>query len=387
MKKLNIVIFGLAITSSWGNGHATTYRSLVKALNHRGHKVAFFERDTAWYAAQRDLPHPSYCKTYLYQSAEDLNLYETLIGQADLVILGSSVPDAEQLFHKISALSPTCFAFYDLDTPVTLKTLGTEQCSYLTADMIPGFDVYLSFTGGPTLERLQNEYGAKHARSLYCSVDPELYFPETVAVGLSEKNYSLQYALGYLGNYCADRQPTVQKLLIDTAHKASESKFCIAGAKYPVSVRWPTNTKVFDYIPPYQHRHFYNSQWFTLNITRQDMITAGYSPSVRLFEAGACGTPIISDYWNGLDSFFAIGEEILVAHSTEEVLDYMHMHQDDRLAIGRRMWQKVHSHHTSAQRALEIEAIWDEIVNSPIIDLAAHHRFKSHQAPIRLRNV
>lgn len=385
MKKLKIVIFGLSITSSWGNGHATTFRSLAKALDHRGHKVSFFERDVPWYATHRDLPHPPYCTTHLYQSVDDLDLYETLIAQADLVILGSYVPDAEQVAHKISALSPPCFAFYDIDTPVTLEALRNEDCSYLTAEMIPDFDVYLSFTGGPTLERLQHEYGAKRARPLYCSVDPELYFPETVAVGLSEKNYTLQYALGYLGTYSPDRQPTVQALLIDTALKAPAHRFCVAGAQYPGSVRWPGNIKIFEHIPPHQHRHFYNSQWFTLNVTRQDMIKAGYSPSVRLFEAGACGTPIISDYWDGLNSFFTIGEEILVAHSTEEVLDHLNMHQDDRLAIGRRMWQKVHSHHTSAQRALELEAIWDEVANSPIIDLTAHHRFKPNQA-VRLRN-
>ena len=51
---MNIVIIGLSITSSWGNGHATTYRSLIKGLRKRGHKVHFLERDVPWYANQRD---------------------------------------------------------------------------------------------------------------------------------------------------------------------------------------------------------------------------------------------------------------------------------------------------------------------------------------------
>jgi spore maturation protein CgeB len=361
MKILNIVIFGLSITSSWGNGHATTFRSLAKALSRRGHKITFFEKDVPWYAAHRDLPSPGFCSTILYHSLDEVNAYEATIAHADLVILGSYVADAEQLAKTISALSPACFAFYDIDTPVTLEALNNDQCAYLTAAMIPMFDVYLSFTGGPTLNKLEQEYGAQRTYPLYCSVDPELYFPETITVGILEKTFPMQYALGYLGTYSSDRQPTIEKLLLETARRASDKYFCVAGAQYSANINWPGNVKQIEHIPPHQHRHFYNSQQFTLNVTRRAMITAGYSPSVRLFEAGACGTPIISDYWEGLDSFFTIGEEILVAQSTDEMIEYLNMSPDDRLAIGRRMWQKIQHNHTSTQRAIEIEELWQMI--------------------------
>lgn len=376
MKNLNIVIFGLSITSSWGNGHATTFRSLVKALHTRGHQITFFEKDVPWYAAHRDLATPPFCQTILYRTASEIDAYEATLAAADLIILGSYVADAPYLVKKIPTTTSACFAFYDIDTPVTLEKLRKDECEYLTLDMIPVFDVYWSFTGGPTLTRLEKDYGAQRARPLYCSVDPELYYPYN-PLRKSSQPVSFpyppnHYSLGYLGTYSDDRQPTLDRLLTTTAKKMPETRFCVAGAQYPDMIRWPGNVQLIEHIPPHQHRHFYHAQRFTLNVTRQDMIKAGYSPSVRLFEAGACATPVISDYWEGLDSFFSIGNEILVASNSDEVRHFLHMHEDDRLAIATAMWRKVKSSHTAGHRATEIENLWQEISSSP----------RGHQMPI-----
>jgi len=355
MKKLTIVIFGLSITSSWGNGHATTFRSLVKALAKRGHTISFFEKDVPWYAAHRDLAKPPFCQTHLYKNVEEVDHYKDVLAGADLIILGSYVADAKAIADKIIAVEPPCFAFYDIDTPVTLAKLDNNDYEYLHPEMIPQFDLYLSFTGGPILNRLEKEYGAQKARPLYCSVDPLLYHGNADST-------PKKYTLGYLGTYSDDRQPTVNNLLIETAKKLPEQKFVVAGAQYPSDIDWPENTETIEHIPPHRHNHFYNSQQFTLNVTRRDMINAGYSPSVRLFEAGACATPIISDYWDGLNSFFNIGEEILVAKNSAEVMEYLHMPESERLAIGERIRKKVLNHHTSAHRAAEIENYWLEII-------------------------
>ncbi len=352
MQNLNIVVFGLSITSSWGNGHATTFRSLLKALAERGHSITFFEQNVPWYANNRDLPRPGFCDTVIYDSPEQLTAYYEMIEAADLVILGSYVRHAQEIANQITQLSPTCFAFYDLDTPVTLAKLDRNDYEYLHPDMIPGFDLYLSFTGGPVLQQLEDHWGAQRARALYCSVDPLLYYPE------HRTDLEFDYALGYLGTYSQDRQPSVQKLLLDTANERPESRFCIAGAQYPVDILWPANVERVEHIPPKDHRSFYNRQRFTLNVTRNDMISAGYSPSVRLFEAGACGTPVISDYWSGLDSFFDIGEEILIADSSKDVGDFLKMNERERLDIGQRFREKVLKLHTSEHRAVELESHW-----------------------------
>jgi spore maturation protein CgeB len=346
---MNIVIAGLSITSSWGNGHATTYRALVRALAARGHHVTFLERDVEWYAQNRDLPEPPYCRTHLYASISELqSRHAAEIESADLAIVGSYVPEGREVADAVLRMASGCTAFYDIDTPVTLAALDAGGAEYLDREQVPRFDVYLSFTGGPTLRRLEEQFGARRARALHCSVDPAMYFPEP---------RRHRWDLGYLGTYSADRQPTLSELLLRPAAAWPDGRFVIAGPQYPSSMPQAGNVDRIEHLAPSLHRAFYNQQRFTLNITRRDMIAAGYSPSVRLFEAAACGTPIISDVWMGLETFFEPGREILLARSATDILGWLHdLPADERAAIGRRARERVLQGHTAARRAVELEA-------------------------------
>jgi spore maturation protein CgeB len=345
---MNIVILGLSITSSWGNGHATTYRGLVRELAANGHDVLFLERDVPWYAENRDLPEPPYCTTRLYRGLGQLRQrYTRHVREADLVIVGSYVPQGVEVGEWVTATAEGLTAFYDIDTPVTLAKLARRDFEYLSPHLIPRYDLYLSFTGGPTLRRIERQFGSPMARALYCSFDPEHYYPERRA---------LRWDLGYLGTYSDDRQPTVEKLLLEPARRLRERKFVVAGPQYPDTIRWPKNVRRIDHLPPAEHRKFYNAQRFALNVTRAEMIRAGWSPSVRLFEAAACGVPIISDAWAGLDALFEPGQEILIAKSTDDVLGYLHdIGDDQRRAIGERARRRVMTGHTAAHRAKELE--------------------------------
>lgn len=351
MKGLNLVILGLSITSSWGNGHATTYRGLVRELAKRGHRVLFLERDVPWYASHRDLPEPPYGQTELYRDLADLKArFEREICEADAVIVGSYVPQGVEVGAWVTEITEKAggvSAFYDIDTPVTLAKLERGDYEYLIPDLIPHYNLYLSFTGGPTLERLENQYSAKAARALYCSIDPELYYPEDVPV---------TWDLGYLGTYSEDRQPPLESLLLEPARRSPQGCFVVAGPCYPESIVWPQNVARTEHLPPSEHRRFYNAQRFTLNLTRADMIRAGFAPSVRLFEAAACGVPIISDTWAGLETFFEPGEEILLARSPEDTLIYLTELSDEaRREIGMRARARVLREHTAAKRAEELE--------------------------------
>jgi spore maturation protein CgeB len=345
---LDIVIFGLSITSAWGNGHATTYRALAHALANRGHRVRFFERDAKWYAAHRDLPNPTYCQVRLYSSIAELE--ELFLQQipADLVILGSFVPQGSLLAEWLLPRAAGLTAFYDIDTPATVAKLERGDCDYLTAALVPRFDLYFSFAGGPILQRLYREFGAVRPRPLYCSVEPREYYPLPGA--------PKRYDMGYLGTYSRDRQPALERLLIEPARQWAAGSFCVAGAQYPDGVQWPANVARTEHLAPSQHRRFYNSQRLTLNITRADMIANGYSPSVRLFEAAACGVPILSDEWRGLENFFIPGREILVARTTEEVSRYLR-HLDDKYLqqIGAAARARMLAAHTAEHRARELE--------------------------------
>jgi spore maturation protein CgeB len=172
--------------------------------------------------------------------------------------------------------------------------------------------------------------------------------------------------MGYLGTYGEDRQPTLDTLMLQPARRDSNRKFVVAGPLYPPHIAWPPNVERIDHLPPLEHRRFYSSQRFTLNVTRADMVRAGYSPSVRLFEAAACGTPIISDYWDGLDTLFKVDKEILVARSTAESLRYLReIREDERLHMGRRARRRIMSRHTAAHRAEELEGYVYEVLEKP----------------------
>ena len=344
---MNIVILGLSITSSWGNGHATTYRGLVRELGRLGHDVLFLERDVPWYAAHRDLPQPPYGRTRLYASLEELRgEHARAVREADAVIVGSYVPEGIEVGRWVQATAGGVSAFYDIDTPVTVAALERGDCQYLAAEQIRGYGLYLSFTGGPTLERLEREFGAPRASALYCSFDPELYYPQPLEPS---------WDLGYLGTYSDDRQPRLQTLLLEPAQRWPEGRFTVAGALYPTTLRWPANVERREHVPPAEHRRFYNAQRYALNITRDDMIRAGWSPSVRLFEAAACATPVISDRWPGLEELLQPGREILLARTAEEVLGYLReMPEDERRLIGQRARERVLRQHTAAHRAVEL---------------------------------
>ena len=353
--RMNIVIIGLSITSSWGNGHATTFRGLVRELNKKGHEVTFLERDVPWYASNRDLPHPPFCKTILYKNIEELyGQYAALIRHADLVMVGSYVPEGVLVGEFITSTAQGITAFYDIDTPVTLAKIEKGDYEYLHPALISRYDIYLSFTGGPTLQRLEKEYGSPMARAFYCSFDPGLYYQEKTAI---------KWHLGYLGTYSDDRQPPLKNLMLDAAKNLPGYKFVVAGPQYPANIEWPENVERIEHLPPSLHREFYSSQLFAMNITRADMIKAGYSPSVRLFEAAACGTPIISDYWEGIEDFFEPGTEILLTDSTAETVQFLsNTSEKTRKIMGEKARQKVINHHTAAHRAAELESYYKETV-------------------------
>jgi spore maturation protein CgeB len=309
---MKIVILGLSVTSSWGNGHATTYRGLMCELTRRGHEVVFLERDQPWYAANRDLPKPPFGETQIYGSVAGLRRrFGSQIRDADCVIVCSYVPDGIEIGSWVTRCAAGVTAFYDIDTPITLGKLAEGNCEYLSSGLVSRYNIYFSFTGGPTLQTIEMRYGSPMARPLYCSVDPAIYFPE---------RRKTKWLLGYLGTFSDDREPGLNALLLAPATMCPRDRFVVAGPMYPKAIRWPPNVERIIHLNPSKHRGFYNAQRFTLNLTRSAMVRAGFSPSVRLFEAAACGTPMISDYWPGLETFFEPGDEILLAQDARDVL-------------------------------------------------------------------
>ena len=342
---MKLVVLGLSLSSSWGNGHATTYRALLKAFAARGHSVTFLERDQPWYAEHRDLAQPGWCRLALYADIATLGLHRQEIAAADAVIVGSYVADGPSVIARIQRWASGVTAFYDIDTPITLAKLAGGDHDYLAPENIPGFDIYFSFTGGPTLRTLEHRWHARRAEALYCSVDPDAYPP----LDTPER-----WALSYLGTYSPDRQPVLERLLIAPARARPDLAFAVAGPLYPDTIDWPANVERIAHIPPADHPAFYAASRLTLNVTREDMRVAGWSPSVRLFEAAACARPIVSDRWPGLDQLFAVPDELLIADTGADILAALD--RPDRAATGQAARARVLAEHTAAARAAQLEA-------------------------------
>ena len=345
--QLNCVFLGLSITSSWGNGHATTYRGLLKELANRGYAVTFLERDVPWYASHREFEELPYCTVALYNSLEELkDRFTPLIRTADVVVVGSYVPDGIAVGEWVTATARNLTAFYDIDTPVTLSNLEKGRCEYLSADLCPKYHLYLSFTGGPMLDFIERKLGSPCARALYCSVDPALYYPQSEVA---------RWDIAYLGTYAVDRQSALERLLLTVARNHPHLHFVVAGPQYPDNVVWPPNVERIEHLPASDHRQFYNSQKFALNLTRRDMIRSGYSPSVRLFEAGACAIPVLTDEWPGLKTFYEPISEILPVRTDADLAFYSKMLEEQRMQVADRARQRTLRFHTAAVRAREFE--------------------------------
>lgn len=350
---MKLVIFGLTVSSSWGNGHATLWRGLCRALAARGHRVVFFERDVPYYADHRDLHElPGGGRLVLYPEWEQvLPLARRELADADAAMVTSYCPDGVAASELVLSSRAAARVFYDMDTPVTLEALRRgEAVPYLPPWGLGDFDLVLSFTGGRSLDELRTWLGARRARPLYGSVDPAVHRPVA-------PREVFRADLSYLGTYAADRQAALQALFIDPARERPDLRFVIGGAQYPHDFPWTDNIHFVRHLPPGDHPAFFASSRLTLNVTRAAMARSGYCPSGRLFEAAACGTPLLSDGWEGLDEFFVPDEEILVARTTADTLRALALPQGELDRMARAARERTLAEHTSERRAGELEEL------------------------------
>jgi spore maturation protein CgeB len=346
---MRIVIFGLTLSSSWGNGHATIWRGLCRAFSRQRHQVTFFERDTTYYSSHRDLPHPEKYQLVLYSRWQDVVARaEQAVSEADLAIVTSYCPDARLASNLILESRAGVRIFYDLDTPVTLERLRAgDDVDYVPTYGLEPFDLVLSYTGGPALEELRVRLRARRVAPLYGSVDPDLHYPVNA-------NQRYGSNLSYLGTYAADRQNRLVELFVEPARRRPEKKFLIGGAQYPEEFPWRPNIWFVRHVAPPQHAAFYCSSDLTLSVTRGAMAEMGYCPSGRLFEAAACGTAVVSDWWRGLDDFFAPGREILVAHTAEDIEQALDLSTEELRKLAQSARERTLTEHTAEQRVAEL---------------------------------
>jgi spore maturation protein CgeB len=346
---VRLAVFGLSMSSSWGNGHATLWRSLAVALDRAGHRLVFFERDVPYYAAHRDAPSPRGCSLVLYRSWGDVERQAvTELERADAAIVTSYCPDAAAACRVVFDSPVPVRAFYDMDSPVTLARLEAgEVVPYLPSDGLGDFDLVLSFAGGAALGALEEALGARRVVPLYGSADAEVY-------RRVPSDPELASDLSYLGTYGSDRRAATEELFVGPAALAPRRRFLLGGALYPDDVPWRPNIRYREHVPPPDHPRFYSSSRLTLNVTRASMARFGHCPSGRLFEVACCGTPIVSDVWPGLEAFFDPGDQIRVVRGAHDVLAALEAGDGELARMGARARERVLEEHSSETRASEL---------------------------------
>jgi spore maturation protein CgeB len=352
---MKIVIFGLTISSAWGNGHATLWRGLCRGLHALGHDLVFFEKDVPYYAHHRDMHGAEWCRLVLYEDwSSTVHAARRELADADVGMVTSYCPDGPAASRLVFESHLPRRVFYDLDAPVTLDRLSrNEPVAYLPPEGLAPFDLVLSYTGGLTLSALRERLGARVVAPLYGSVDPDVHRPVA-------PDPHLRNDFSYLGTYAADRDAVLDALFLEPARRRSDLRFALAGSQYPAEFAWTPNIYYLWHMPPGDHPSFFCSSAFTLNITRAPMAAVGHCPSGRLFEAAACGTPIVSDWWEGFDGFFEPGREILIARGTDDVLAALDMSRSQRERLAAAARERTLACHTAAVRARELEALLEQ---------------------------
>jgi spore maturation protein CgeB len=345
---MKLVVFGLSVSSSWGNGHAVLWRALIRALAADGHWVVFFERDVPWYAQHRDLMEIEGARLILYDDWDVvIPQARRELADADAGILTSYCPDGIAATELVLD-GPGLHVFYDLDTPVTLARLEAGEALEAIGPLgLAPFDLVLSYTGGQALTALAERLGARRVAPLYGSVDVERYAPAPHSEGP-------RAALSYLGTYAADRQDKVEALFLEPARRRPGLQFIIGGAQYPQDFAWTENIFFWRHVAPPEHPRFYAAARATLNVTRATMAASGWCPSGRLFEAAACAAPILSDWWDGLADFFVPDREILIARKTEDVLGALDLSDTELARIAEAGRARTLADHTAERRAAEL---------------------------------
>jgi spore maturation protein CgeB len=250
--------------------------------------------------------------------------------------------------------------FYDLDTPVTLDEIERKGAvSYIGPRGLADFDLVLSYTGGQALRELREKLGARRVAPLYGCADAALHRPLPPVAHFAAD-------LSYIGTYAPDRQAALEELFLEPARRSPGRRFLIAGAQYPPDFPWHPNIFFVRHISPPDHPTLYCSSRLTLNVTRATMKKMGACPSGRLFEAAACGTPIISDWWEGLDTFFELGTELLIARAPEDTLAALELSDAELSAMAERARSRTVEQHSAERRVRELEAAltaaWSDVL-------------------------
>jgi spore maturation protein CgeB len=352
---LHFSFFASSLVSSYWNGAATYYRGIVRALAARGHRVTFYEPDAYDRQAHRDIPDPSWAEVVVYPGDDEaaaLGCLERAAKHTDVLVKASGIGvyDAllEQAVPRI-ARAGTTTVFWDVDAPATLERMRLDSSDAFRVE-VPRYDLVLTYGGGAKVVQGYESFGARACIPVYNALDPETHFP-------AAREARFEATLGLLANRLPDREARVEEFFLRPASKEPGLRFLLGGNGWD-DKPMPANVRRLGHVPTADHNAFNATPLAVLNVARDSMASCGFSPATRVFEAAGAAACIITDAWEGIDSFLEPGREVLVAESGDHVASIASSLTEERARIiGANARRRVLAEHTYAMRALQVESI------------------------------
>jgi spore maturation protein CgeB len=351
---MNIAFFASSLVSAYWNGAATYYRGMVRALAERGHSVTFYEPDAFGRQQHRDMEDPPWARVVVYRAESEADVLRTVeqARGADLVVKASGVGVYDELLERavLELQSPaTLVVYWDVDAPATLDRMHADAADLLRP-LVPRYDMVLTYGGGEPVRQAYLGLGARECVPIYNALDPSTHHPVA-------PDARFEGELGFLGNRLPDREARVEEFFLRAAAQLPRHRMLLGGNGWQ-DKPMPANVKYLGHVYTADHNAFNCTPRAVLNVSRESMARYGFSPATRVFEAAGAAACLITDAWEGLETFFAPGTEVLVASSGDEVAAHVQaLDAATARRIGEAAYQRVLAEHTYAHRAAQLDAL------------------------------
>lgn len=364
---MNIAFFGSSLVSAYWNGAATYYRGIIRALHRLGHRVTFYEPDAYDRQKHRDIPDPEWALVVVYPVDNEQRVLRALeqARGVDLLIKTSGVGVFDRFLESavLELKAPhTLSVFWDVDAPVTLDRVNTDKTDQFI-DLIPLYDLILTYGGGEPVIRGYKALGARACVPIYNALDPETHHPVP-----PDERFACDLAL--LANRLPDREARIEEFFFDVARGLPNRKFVLGGSGW-ADKSMPANVKYVGHVYTRDHNAFNCSSRTVLNVNRDSMASYGFSPPTRIFEAAGSAACLITDAWEGIETFLEPDREVLVARGSEDVIRHLRtLGQSRARQIGVAALQRVLAEHTYQHRAEQLQLLLDGRMFEQVEDAA-----------------
>jgi spore maturation protein CgeB len=357
---MRIGFWGSSLVSAYWNGAATYYRGILRALAAHGNQIVFFEPDAYDRQKHRDIEDPEWARIVVYDpgNEEQIGRHLAACARLDVVVKASGVGVLDSFLEARVARMPAhvCKVFWDVDAPATLERLAADENDPFHA-VLPHFDLILTYGGGERVTSQYRQIGARQCHAIYNALDPDIHRP-------APPDPRFQCDLSFLGNRLPDREARVEEFFLKAAASCPAKQFLLGGSGW-ADKTMPPNVRYLGHVYTADHNAFNCSSLAVLNVSRESMARYGFSPATRIFEAAGAGACLITDAWEGVDSFLQPGKEVLVAQDGADVARLLEglTHQHAR-EIGEAARKRVLADHTYRQRGQLVDSLLQESVSA-----------------------